>query len=151
MSNIEPVVERLGEFSEEDAAGIGRLMPFLSERLSIEPMDADILRDIIRSPFHEQLVARLEGRIVGAATMNLLMGPGTQREGYLEDFVTDPTVRGQGIGDKVWQEMVRWCEERGVNLGFTSHSARQTAHRFYLNHGAQIRETTVFHVNIIES
>lgn len=148
MSNPEVHVERLKEYRPEDAAGIGRLMPFLSERLSDEPMEEDLLRAIISSPHHEQLVARLEGLIVGAATMNLLMGPGAEREGYLEDFVTDAEVRGQGIGDKIWQEMVRWCSEQGVDFSFTSHPSRKAAHRFYLAHGAEVRETAVFHVPI---
>ncbi|MGF7228578.1 MAG: GNAT family N-acetyltransferase [Candidatus Saccharibacteria bacterium] len=148
MSNPEIAVERLTEYSEDDAAGIGRLMPFLSERLSDEPVDEDLLRAIIGSPYHDQLVARLDGLIVGAATMNLLMGPGVCKQGYLEDFVTDPEVRGRGIGDKVWQGMLDWCTERGVDFRFTSRPNRQEAHRFYVKHGAETRETTVFHVPV---
>ncbi len=148
MNKPDVIVERLNEYSEADAAGIGRLMPFLSERLSDEPMAEDVLRAIVESPHHDQLVARLDGLIVGAATMNLLMGPGVSKQGYLEDFVTDPQLRGQGIGDRVWQAMMYWCEEQGVDLSFTSNPSRKEAHRFYLNHGAEIRETSVFQVSV---
>ena len=146
MSISEPTVERLREYHPDDAAGIGRLMPFLNDRLSGEPMDEDLLKAIVDSPYHEQLVARLDGRIVGAATMNILMGPGAKKEGYLEDFVTDPELRGLGIGEKIWQEMMQWCKEQGIALTFTSHPSREEAHRFYLKHGAEIRETTVFKI-----
>ena len=146
MANTEVIVECLEEYRSEDAAGIGRLMPFLSERLSADPMDEDLLRAIINSDHHDQLVARLDGLIVGAATMNLLMGPGAGREGYLEDFVTDEALTHQGIGHRVWKMMLDWCKDRDVELAFTSHPSRQAAHRFYLNHGAEIRDTTVFHV-----
>ncbi|MFO0882489.1 MAG: GNAT family N-acetyltransferase [Candidatus Saccharimonadales bacterium] len=146
MSDPEVKVERLQEYSEADAAGIGRLMPYLSERLSNEPVAEDLLRAIIDSPYHDQLVARLNGLIVGAATMNLLMGPGVNKQGYLEDFVTDPEVRGVGIGDKVWQAMVTWCQEQDIDFTFTSHPAREAAHRFYIKHGAEVRDTTVFRV-----
>lgn len=146
MSEPEVAVERLQEYSDADAVGIGRLMPFLSERLSDEPMAEDLLRAIIESPYHDQLVARLDGLIVGAATMNLLMGPGAIRQGYLEDFVTDPEVRGMGIGDRVWQAMVDWCKEQAIDFTFTSHPKRQAAHRFYLKHGAEVSDTTVFRV-----
>jgi GNAT superfamily N-acetyltransferase len=148
MTQTDVIVERLTEYSEVDAAGIGRLMPFLSERLSGNPVDEALLRAIISSPYHEQLVARLNGTIVGVATMNLLMGPGANREGYLEDFVTDPDVRGQGIGGKVWNSMIEWCLEYGVDFSFTSRATRDAAHSFYLNHGAEIRDTTAFHVSV---
>jgi len=148
MSELDVIVGKLETYSEADAIGIGRLMPFLSERLSSEPMDEELLRTIIESPHHDQLVAKLDGQIVGAATMNLLMGPGANKQGYLEDFVTDPELRGHGIGDKVWQSMLSWCKEQGVDLSFTSRQSREDAHRFYLNHGAAVRDTTVFHVSI---
>lgn len=146
MANPEVSVERLTEYSFEDAAGIGRLMPFLSERLSSDPIPEDLLREIIDSPHHEQLVARLDSRIVGAATLSLLMGPAAGRAGYLEDFVTDPELRGRGIGDTLWTEMMQWCDEHGIGLEFTSKPSRQAAHRFYLSHGAVVRDTTVFRV-----
>jgi GNAT superfamily N-acetyltransferase len=146
MSEFNIEVQRLSEYTEADAVGIGRLMPFLSERLSGDPVSEERLKAIVDSPYHEQLVARLDGRIVGAATMNLLMGPGMDKEGHLEDFVTDPEVRGRGVGDKVWREMLAWCRENGVNLSFTSKPSRELAHRFYKNHGAEVRDTTVFRV-----
>jgi len=146
MNEPEVQIERLADYSAADAAGLGRLMPFLSERLSGDPVDEQLLQDIINSPYHDQLIARLEGRIVGAATLNLLLGPAVGRAGYLEDFVTDPEVRGRGVADKIWQEMLGWCRERGVSLEFTSHPKRVAAHRFYARQGAEIRETTVFHV-----
>lgn len=148
MNEPEVVVERLTEYSDEVAAGLGKLMPGLSERFSDEPIAEDLLRAIIDSPSHEQLIARLNGKVVGAATMNLIMGPGAGRKGELEDFVTDPDIRGKGIGDKVWQEMLVWCLENGVDLDFTSHPSREAAHRFYKSHGAIVRETTVFHVDV---
>ncbi len=146
MTNATVTIERLTVFSAEDAAGIGRLMPFLSSTKGPEPMAEQLLRDIITSPFHEQLVARFEGAIVGAATLTMLMGPAANRVGYLEDFVTDPKLRGMGIGSKLWSEMMSWCNERDINLEFTSKPSRKEAHDFYLSHGASIRDTTVFRV-----
>ena len=123
-------------------------MPFLSERLNGEPLEAPLLQAIIGSPFHEQLVARLDSVIVGAATMKLLMGPGIKQEVYLEDFVVDKPIRGHGIGSSIWEEMLSWRKEQGVNLSFTSNPKRASAHKFYLNHGAVIRLTSVFHVSL---
>jgi GNAT superfamily N-acetyltransferase len=145
MNQPDISVERLTLFSEADAAGIGRLMPFLSEDLNGDPIKEELLRAIIDSPYHEQLVARMDGKIVGTATMNLLMGPAVDKEGYLEDFVSDPSVR-QGIGDRLWGMMEEWCNERGIDFSFTSRPSRVKAHSFYEKHGAVVRDTTAFHV-----
>lgn len=147
MPKPELSVERLSHYTFEDAAGIGRLMPFLSKSRGAEPIPEELLTEIINSPHHEQLVARLDSIIVGAATLNILMGPAAGRLGYLEDFVTDPEAQGRGIGSRIWNEMMRWCDEHQVNLEFTSKATRETAHKFYLSRGAVIRETAVFRVN----
>ncbi len=145
MTERELAVERIAEYSEENAAGIGRLMPFLDESFPDTPLDRELLQDIVASPFHDQLVARLDGVIVGAATMSLVMGAGGGRKAQLEDFVADPNVRGQGIGNKVWNEMLKWCEEqRATKFEFTSSDNHSVAHPFYLNRGAVIRDTNVF-------
>ncbi len=153
MCELSVTVERLKVYDLADAAGIGRLMPFLSPRFSDEPMAEDLLKEIIASLHHDQLVARLENIIVGCATLSTIMGPGVGKEGYLSDFVADPSVRRARIGDRIWNEMIRWCKEQGyskmqgVDLAFTSHPGREAAHRFYEAHGAEERDTTVFHVS----
>ena len=148
MTNPNVHVERLDIYNPADVVGIGRLMPFLSGSLDDRPIAEQALRHIIDSPWHDQLVARLDGIIVGAATMSVVMNAGTGPEGHLGDLVVDPAVRGQGIGDALWQHIIAWCKERGVDLDFTSHPSRADAHRFYLKHGAERRSTDVFHVHV---
>ena len=136
-------VERLQAYTPEDAAGIGRLMPFLTKRLSDEPVSEDLLRTIIESPLHEQLVARIDARIVGAATMNIIMGPAAGKQAWLNDFVTDPETKG--VGSLIWDEMAHWCHDNGINLlNFTSKKDRLTAHLFYEYRGADVRDTNVY-------
>lgn len=137
-------VERLSAYSDQDAIDIGALMPYLSSKNSNKPIAKSWLEEIIASPYHDQIVARFHGHIVGIATVNILFEPSYNKIGYLESFVVDPNVRGQGIGNKIWNEVEAWCRDRNVRLDFTSSSSRQDAHRFYLKHGAVIRDTTVF-------
>jgi GNAT superfamily N-acetyltransferase len=145
MTQSEIIVEQLTEYTQADAAGIGALMPELSSGFSGEPIEEALLREIIESPDRAQLVARKAGKIVAVATMNLIIGPGAGRISELEDFVTDPNEQKQGIGDMLWQEVVRWGSEKGATkLTFTSHPSRDKAHSFYLKRGCQVRETTVF-------
>lgn len=138
------VVERLTAYSDQDAIDMGTLMPYLSSKNSDKPLDKSWLEEIIASPYHDQIVARFNGKIVGIATVNIIFEPSYNKIGYLEAFVVDPNVRGQGIGNKIWSEIVEWCRDKNVRLDFTSSAIRQDAHRFYLKHGAVIRDTTVF-------
>ena len=139
-------IERLTAYSQKDAIDIGRLMPFLSRRMNDNPIDKKLLTQIIESPYHEQIVARMAGRIVGTATLSIIMGPAVGKQARLEGFVTDPKIRGQGIGSHIWDEVLIWCNERDIDLEFTSNPSRSAAHKFYLARGAEIRDTTTFHV-----
>jgi len=141
------IIERLKTYSPKDAIEIGQLMPFLSERMSDTPIPQELLTEIIESPYHEQIAARMNGKIVGTATLSLIMGPAVGKQAHLEGFVTDPTVRGRGIGSQIWDEVLKWCNERNVDLEFTSNPSREAAHNFYRARGAKIRDTTTFHVS----
>ena len=148
MKNSDPIfVERLKVYSPDDAAGIGRLMPFLSKRLSGDPIKETYLRDIIDSPHHDQIVARIEARIVGSATLGTLMGTANGRQGWLNDFVTDPDTNG--VGSRIWNEITAWCKEREITrLNFVSHPDRITAKHFYEARGGQVAETSFWFVDM---
>lgn len=144
-------VERVKRYSDDVAAAIGRLMPFLSPHANQQAIPESALRAIIESPDREQFVARLHERVVGSAVLNIVAG-NLHKKAWLEDFVTDPQVRGQGVGYRIWEDMTVWCQERDIdNLEFTSNPLRIDAHEFYLRQGAKIRETTVFEVPIPEA
>ncbi len=143
-------VNTLTAYSFEDAAAIGRLLPFLSDSFSGEPVDRQLLTDIIASPYHDQLVARsTDGTIVGALTVSLTMGMGVVHKAWLEDFIVDPAIQGGGVGGKLWDAMIDWCRTRGVHkLDFTSHPTKEAAQRFYLKRGAVVRDTNYFRKTI---
>jgi GNAT superfamily N-acetyltransferase len=152
MTNPEVFIEELTLYDAADAAELGRLMVHLTDRADGGPVDEGMLRRIIESSEHGLLVARLgesDRRIVGSAALSVVMGPMTGAEGYLQDFVTDPEVRRQGIGSALWEGMLEWCRARGTrSLMFTSNSSRQAAHDFYHRNGAQVRDTTPFWIEI---
>lgn len=139
-----PTIEHLTAYSHDDAVQLGQLLTHLTPKATGEPVPKEWLEQVIASPYYTQIVARSNGKITGAATLSLIAEPLKGYVGYLESFVVDPDTRGQGIGDLLWQAMGAWCKEKGVFLEFTSRADREAAHRFYLKHGAAIRETTVF-------
>ena len=102
--------------------------------------------DIINSPWHDLLIAEDEnGTIIGLASMSVMMGPGIRKNAYLEDFVTDASLRGKGIGSALWDEMINWAKEKGcARLEFTCGNGREVAQAFYLKHGADIYDTNFF-------
>ena len=106
--------------------------------------------DLIASNNHDMLIAYDEDdNIIGIATLSIIMGPIVRKMAYLEDFVTDESVRGQGIGDALWQEMLKWAKEKGcTELNFTSGQGREKAQAFYQKRGAEIYDTNFFRKTI---
>lgn len=102
--------------------------------------------DLITSDYHDMLVAYDDNqKIIGIATLSIIMGPIVKKIAYLEDFVTDESVRGQGIGDALWQEMIKWAKNKGcTELNFTSGHGREAAQAFYQKRGAEIYDTNFF-------
>ena len=106
--------------------------------------------DLINSPYHDMLLAiDDDDKIIGIATLSVTMGPITRKNAYLEDFVTDSSVRGQGIGSALWDEMLKWSAEKGCgNLCFTCGHGREAAQEFYKHKGAEIYDTNFFRKTI---
>jgi len=136
-------IARLETYSESDAAELGRLMTALSSRATGDPIEESLLRAIVESPDYVQVVAHHKARLVGAATVGIVMNP-LGRMGRLEAFVTSEDARGMGVGDALWNEVMEWCKEKDIDLEFTSKPDRRDAHRFYEKHGAAVRDTVVF-------
>lgn len=139
-------IEVLTAYSLDDATTIGRLLSILSESFSGQPVDEQVLTDIITSPHHDQLVVRdATGKIVGTLTVSLTMGAGVTRKAWLEDFIVDPTTQGMGVGSKLWDAVIVWCQDHRVKqLCFTSRPSRTSAHDFYTKRGAITYDTTFF-------
>jgi len=102
--------------------------------------------DLINSPYHDMLLAIDDDeKIIGIATLSVTMGPITKKNAYLEDFVTDSTVRGKGIGSALWEEMLKWAAEKGCGqLVFTCGQGREASQEFYKHKGAEIYDTNFF-------
>ena len=102
--------------------------------------------DLIESPYHDMLLAIDDnGKIIGIATLSVIMGPIVRRIAYLEDFVTDEAYRGKGVGSVLWRCMLDWARAKGCSeLCFTSGHGREAAQAFYQKRGASIYDTNFF-------
>lgn len=143
-------IETLSQYTEHDARAMGQLLTSLSDTFDGSPISEQTLRNIIESPFHDQLVARDEtGTIIGMLTVSITIGAGVHRGAWLEDFVVDRSTQGTGVGGKLWDALIEWCRAHDARkLDFTSKPTKVAAQQFYLKRGAVVRDTNYFRVTI---
>lgn len=144
-------ITRLTTYTEETANRIRELLVQLSRSGKDRgEIPREWFDELISSPYHDMLLALDDNdKIIGIATLSIIMGPIVRKNAYLEDFVTDESVRGQGIGSKLWDAMLDWAKEKGcTELNFTSGQGREAAWRFYQGKGAEIYDTNFFRKTI---
>ena len=140
-------IEKLTKYTPETATRVRELLVQLSRsKKDRGEIPREWFDELIKSPYHDMLLAIDDKeRIVGIATLSIIMGPIVRKNAYLEDFVTDESVRSQGVGSKMWNAMLVWAAEKGCSeLNFTSGKGREAAWKFYENKGAEIYDTNFF-------
>ena len=145
------IIETLKSYTPETANRIRELLIQLSRSGKDRgEIPEEWFQNLITSDYHDMLIAKNDDdKIIGIATLSIIMGPIVRKIAYLEDFVTDKSVRGQGIGDALWQAMLKWAKEKGcTELNFTSGHGREAAQAFYQKRGAEIYDTNFFRKTI---
>ncbi len=139
-------IKRLQEYNPETATRMRQLLVELSRSGKDKgEIPAEWFQDIIASPWHDVLLAIDEGKILGMASVSIIMGAGIRRNVYLEDFVVSADARGKGVGRLLWQAMLDWGREKGAQkMEFTCGAGRESAQQFYLANGAEIYDTNFF-------
>ena len=147
--NIE--IGPMTEYDADVAEQLGKLLQTLSSKYDGAPIEREWIEDIIESANHDILLAFADEKLVGTATVSIVMGPLVRKNVYLEDFVVDANCQGQGIGSKVFETVKDWGRQHGCRrLEFTSSGKGKKAGavEFYQKRGAEIRETNVFRVEL---
>lgn len=145
------IVKTLTEYTPEAAARIRELLIQLSRSGKDRgEIPREWFDELIASPSHDMLLAiDDDGKIQGIATLSITMGPIIRKNAYLEDFVTDASVRGQGVGGQLWNAMLEWATAKGCqNLEFTCGQGREKSQEFYKHHGAEVYDTNFFRKTI---
>lgn len=134
------------EYSVELAEAMGRLRGQLSSRHDGSALPREHLEDIIESPWHTILMAIDGDKIVGMAILTIVLGS-IDKNAYLEDFVVDSELRGQGIGTKMWNEMLEWGRRKGCRrMEFTS--SKPNMEQYYTKLGAEKRDTNCYRIEL---
>lgn len=139
-------IKRLEKYSPEIAQRVRELLIELSRSGKDKgEIPQEWFLNIINSPWHDLILAVEDGKILGMASVTIIMGAGVGKNVYLEDFVVSSEARGKGVGGKIWEEIIKWGKEKGAKrLEFTCGNGRDIAQAFYKNHGAEIYETNFF-------
>ena len=143
-------ITTLKEYSSETAERVRELLIQLSRSGKDKgEIPEEWFKDIITSPWHDMLIAEEDGKILGIANLSVTMGPGIRKNAYLEDFVTDSSIRGKGVGSALWNAMLNWAKEKDCkNLEFTCGQGREASQEFYKHKGAEIYDTNFFRKTI---
>lgn len=144
-------ITTLKEYTPETATRVRELLIQLSRSGKDRgEIPREWFDELIASPSHDMLLAIDDsGKIQGIATLSIIMGPIVRKVAYLEDFVTDASCRGQGVGSQMWEAMLAWASAKGCSeLDFTSGKGREAAWKFYEARGAEIYDTNFFKKSI---
>ena len=143
-------IKRLEKYTPEFAEAVRGLLIELSRSGKDKgEIPESWFLEMISSPFHDLIFAEEGGEVLGMSSVSVIMGAGIRKNAYLEDFVVSGKARGQGVGGKLWEEIVRWSREKGAKrLEFTCGEGREAAHAFYHKHGAEIYKTDFFRVEL---
>lgn len=146
------IIKTLTEYTPETATRIRELLIQLSRSGKDRgEIPKEWFDDLITSDTHDMLLALdNNNNIQGIATLSIIMGPIVRRIAYLEDFVTDESCRGQGVGNQLWEAMLAWAKAKHcTELNFTSGHGREAAQEFYKKRGAEIYDTNFFRKLIV--
>lgn len=142
---MEAVIERLSEATPEAVAQIAVLLPQLTPRA--ERLDLARLAQVIAAP-GGVYVARIEGKIVGII-QRVDVHHVVRTKSWIEDFVVDEAVRGQGIATKLLQRAIDEVPAESTSINLTSGASRTSSHKVYAKFGFELREnTSVWRLNL---
>ena len=102
------------------------------------------LRSMVADPNTCLMVACDGERIIGMASL-YVMQKIDGRTSHIEDVVVSSEYRGQGIGEKLMQALIKKAREDGLHeIELTSRPSRVAARALYEKLGFQKSETDVF-------
>jgi ribosomal protein S18 acetylase RimI-like enzyme len=123
-------------------AAVTALLPQLSR--SAPPPTHEQLSRIVADPATTLFVADDGTRIVGTLTLAAFEIP-TGRRAWIEDVVTDASVRGTGVGSALVNAALAHAAMLGVRtVDLTSRPDREEANRLYVRLGFERRTTNVY-------
>lgn len=106
------------------------------------------LRDIVGNKRSIMIVAQDGKRIVGVGSLYSISKI-AGKSGHIEDVVVDSAYRGQGVGEKIVQALIKSARAQKIqSLHLTSRPARAAANKLYQKLGFVQKETNVYRLKL---
>jgi len=136
------IIDEITEFTDELADTIERLLPGLS---STAVYDRSVVEAIVSSDATHLYAARLDGRIVGVASLVVYPIP-TGIRAHIDDVVVDESARGHGLSRVLLNHLIAEANERfhARTIDLTSRPDREAANHLYRTSGFVQRNTNVY-------
>ncbi|HSX18638.1 MAG TPA: GNAT family N-acetyltransferase [Candidatus Saccharimonadales bacterium] len=117
----------------DDVAGILPLLPQIYRVSELPPEAKQTLEQQIDSDNCDVVVAKENGKVLGAGTIFYLKNAGhTSPFAFLEGIVVDDAARGKGIGTALSKKAIELAKAKGCyKMIFTSGMDREKIHKFY--------------------
>ena len=139
-------IEAATEATQELLDALASLLPQLNPQL--KPLTMERLSGVIGDSATTLLVARDDGRIVGAAAVLVYATPAFVKA-RIEDVVVDEHSRGKGVGEALVRRCLGVARERGAEIvELQSARWREVANRLYPRLGFQLRESNLYRLNL---
>jgi ribosomal protein S18 acetylase RimI-like enzyme len=143
---VDVEIELLADVDQATADAVARLVPQVSSRV-VQVSPARV-RSVAASPASCIVVARVGGKVVGSATLLILVTL-VGSFGYLEEVVVDRRMRGHGVGRQLVSGVVDVARAKGLDfVELTSRSSREAANALYQSLSFDRRETNVYRLNL---
>ena len=146
MIDVSPMME----YDPDIAEAMGELRAQLSARHDGSAIDRERLEELIESHYHDVLLALDGDKVVGMVIVSTVMTT-LEQNVYMEDLVVDEACRGKGIGGKLLEAVKEWGRAKNCRrLEFTSSNRdkKAGARDFYESHGAEVRDTDVYRIEL---
>jgi ribosomal protein S18 acetylase RimI-like enzyme len=95
------------------------------------------------------LVIEDRGRVIGFGSLVLNIVPCRGYLAKIEDVIVDEKYRGQGLGKKLMQELIKISRKKKIKIvNLTSHPKRVEARKLYKSLGFKLLETDMFKLEL---
>ena len=107
------------------------------------------IKQILKDKNCNCLVVEDGGRIVGFGALVLNVVPCRGYIAKIEDMVIDEKYRGQGLGKKLMQELIKIAKKKKIKIvNLTSRPKRVGAIKLYKSLGFKLLETNLFKLEL---
>lgn len=142
--------ELLTDANEEVTGQLSRLVQQLTP--GSPTITPDHIRHVLANN-NTRVITALDksGKIVGMATVVLILKIQGEKKALIEDVVVDETVRGMGLGKKLVVSALEAAKQAGVKTVFlTSRPSRVAANQMYKSLGFEQYETNNYKKDICD-